>query len=134
MQGMDEPTRYPVSETAGPPAPRHVSLARPYARTGGRTRPDQDLSLEALVTTSEQGRRYEGARTEEHRRICDFCANARTVADIVAELQLPLGVVKVIVADMAAEGLVLVHQPGLAFGDRSSREFMQRLLNSLHAL
>src|SRR5690606_28378180 len=134
MQGMDEPTRYPVSETAGPPAPRHVSLARPHARTGGRTRPDQDLSLEALVTTSEQGRRYEGARTEEHRRICDFCANARTVAAIVAELRRPPGGVNVIVAGRAAAGLVLVHQPGLAFGDRSCREFMQRLLNGLRAL
>ena len=131
---MDEPTRYPVAENAGPPVQRHVPLARPYARTGGRTRPDRDLSLEALVTTSEQGRRHDGARTEEHRRICDFCTTARTVADIVAELQLPLGVMKVIVADMATAGLVLVHQPGLAFGDQSSREFMQRVLNGLHAL
>jgi len=131
----DEPTRYSLGEQgAGAPAQRHVSLARPYARTGGRTRPDHNLSLEALVTTSEQGRRHEGARTEEHRTICDFCTSARTVADIVAELQLPLGVVKVIVADMATGGLVLVHQPGLAFGDRSSREFMERLLNSLHSL
>lgn len=130
---MDEPARFGVGEQA-PPAPRHVSLARPYARTGGRTHPEHHLSLEALVSTSEQGRRYEGARTEEHRTICDFCAESRTLADIVAELQLPLGVVKVIVADMATAGMVLVHQPGLAFGDRSSREFMQRLLDSLHAL
>ena len=128
----DSPTRFPVDEQ--PPAQRQRSLARPYARTGGRTKPDQNLSLEALVTTSEQGRRHEGVRTEEHRTICDFCTQARTLADIVAELQLPLGVVKVIVADMATAGLVLVHQPGLAFGDRSSREFMQRLLDSLHQL
>ena len=128
----EAPSRFQLEDQ--PPAQRHVSLARPYARTGGRTKPDQHLSLEALVTTSEQGRRHEGVRTEEHRTICDFCTHARTLADIVAELQLPLGVVKVIVADMATAGLVLVHQPGLAFGDRSSREFLQRLLDSLHAI
>ncbi|MPY77223.1 MAG: DUF742 domain-containing protein [Actinophytocola sp.] len=117
-----------------PPAQRQVSLARPYARTRGRTRPDRNLSLEAVVTTSERGRRFEGVRAVEHRTICDFCVQARTISDVVAELGLPLGVVKVIVADMAEAGLVHVHQPGLAFGDKSSREFTERLLRSLHDL
>lgn len=121
----------PRDDTAERQVPQQVSLARPYARTRGRTRPEHDLQLEALVTTSEQGRRGDGVRTVEQRTICDFCVQARTVADIVSELRLPLGVVKVIVADMAAAGLVLVHQPGLAFGDRSSQEFMQRLLDRL---
>lgn len=130
---------YPVQDQgaqppAQPPVQRKVSLARPYARTRGRTRPDQNLSLEALVTTSDQGRRLEGVRTVEHRTICEFCTHARTLADIVAELQLPLGVVKVIVADMVQAGLVLVQQPGLAFGDRTSREFTERLLRVLHEL
>lgn len=132
----DEASFYPVQDQApvGPPAQRQVSLARPYARTRGRTRPDRNLPLEATVTTSEQGRRLEGVRAVEHRTICDFCVHARTVSDIVAELSLPLGVVKVIVADMAEAGLVNVHQPGLAFGDKSSREFTERLLRSLHEL
>lgn len=116
------------------PPQRRFSLARPYARTGGRTRPDRDLQLEALVTTSEQGRRHEGVWRVEHRRICDFCTQARTLADIVAEIGLPIGVVKVLVADMARAGLVLVHQPGLAFGDQSSQEFTDRLLHGLREL
>lgn len=129
--GADEPGSYlaPV-----PPVQRTRSLVRPYARTGGRTRPDHSLELEALVTTSDQGSRYEGVRTEEHRHICDFCARSRTLADIVSELRLPLGVVKVIVADMAYAGLVRIHQPGLTIGDRSSREFMERLLEGLRNL
>lgn len=107
------------------------ALARPYARTGGRTRPDHHLELEAVVTTSELGRKGAGSGTAEQRRICEFCEQARTIADVVAELRLPVGTVKVIVADMASEGLVLVHQPGLAFGDKASREFTERLLASL---
>lgn len=132
--GDSGPHAYPLPRTESPPRQRQRSIVRPYARTGGRTRPEQNLALEALVTTSEQGRRYEGARTVEHRTICDFCLSPRTLADIVAELDLPVGVVKVMVADLAEAGLVLVHQPGLAFGDRSSRAFMERLLRNLHEL
>lgn len=116
------------------PSQRTRSLVRPYARTGGRTRPEHTLALEAMVTTTEQGRQYQGVRTEEHRAICDFCARPRTLGDIVSELRLPQGVVKVIVADMASVGLVRVHQPGLTIGDRSSLEFMERVLQGLRNL
>src|SRR5882672_6510916 len=32
------------------------SMVRPYTKTGGRTRSDYDLAIEALVSTSERGR------------------------------------------------------------------------------
>src|SRR5262249_37313055 len=37
------------------------SLVRPYTRTGGRTRPDYDLAIEALVSTSDLGRDRDAA-------------------------------------------------------------------------
>lgn len=110
-------------------------MMRPYARTRGRTRPDYELALEALVSTSDQGRRYEGAASVQHRRICDLCWVAtRSIAEIAAYLVLPLNVVKVLVSDMDNLGLVMIHQPGLAFGDRSSREFMARVLHGLRSI
>ncbi|WP_216210092.1 DUF742 domain-containing protein [Amycolatopsis aidingensis] len=112
----------------------HRSLVRPYARTGGRTRPERDLELEALVSTSEQGRRHEGATSVAHRGICDLCTETRSVAEVAAHLALPLGVVKVLVGDLAEAGLVLIHQPGLFVGDRSSQEFLERVLAGLRAL
>jgi hypothetical protein len=42
--------------------------------------------------------------------------------------------VKVLVSDMDNLGLVVIHQPGLSFGDRSSREFMARVLRGLRSL
>lgn len=110
------------------------SRFRPYARTRGRTRPDNDLALEALVSTSELGRRHAGVASVQQRSICDACVDPRSVAEVAALLRLPLGVVKVMVGDMADAGLVLIHQPGLVFGDRSSREFMERVLDGLRAL
>nr|WP_246361361.1 DUF742 domain-containing protein [Haloechinothrix aidingensis] len=109
-------------------------MVRPYARTGGRTRPEHDLELEAMVSTSETGMRYEGVRTAEQRSICDFCTQPRALSDVVTELGLPLGVVKVIVADMMRAGLVHVHDPGLPFGEASSKEFLDRLLSGLRNL
>jgi len=109
-------------------------LVRPYTRTGGRTHSDHNLALEALISTTEQGRRYHGAASVEHRLICDLCVQTRSVAEIAAHLRLPLGVVKVLVGDMADAGLVLVHASRLVLGDRSALEFMDRVLQGLRNL
>ena len=126
-----EPAYEPAVDAPAKPARSRV---RPYARTGGRTHSDHNLALEALVSTSDDGRRYRGVRSIEHRRICDLCLDTRSVAEIAAHLRLPLGVVKVLVGDMADLGLVLIHQTELILGDRSSREFMERVLQGLRAL
>lgn len=133
--GADHPTGRHVV----PPAPanqvviRQRTRMRPYAHTRGRTRPDYELALETLVSTSDRGRRHQGT-TSAQRRICDLCADARSIAEIAAFLCLPLNVVKVLVSDMDNLELVILHQPGLAFGDRSSREFMARVLAGLRSL
>jgi hypothetical protein len=134
--GFDEPAwQEPPVRTAGPvPRGSVGSRVRPYTRTGGRTRSDHNLALEALVSTSDDGRRYRGVRSVEHRRICDLCLDTRSVAEIAAHLRLPLGVVKVLVGDMSDIGLVLIHQTQLILGDRSSRDFMERVLAGLRAL
>ena len=130
-----EPWEEPAARVLSPsPAASVGSRVRPYTRTGGRTRSDHNLALEALVSTSDDGRRYRGVRSVEHRRICDLCLDTRSVAEIAAHLRLPLGVVKVLVGDMADIGLVLIHQTELILGDRSSRDFMERVLAGLRAL
>jgi len=134
--GYDEPawTEPPVRTASPVPVGSVGSRVRPYTRTGGRTRSDHNLALEALVSTSDDGRRYRGVRSVEHRRICDLCLDTRSIAEIAAHLRLPLGVVKVLVGDMADIGLVLVHHTELILGDRSSRDFMERVLAGLRAL
>jgi hypothetical protein len=129
-----EPWEEPARVLSPSPAASVNSRVRPYTRTGGRTRSDHNLALEALVSTSDDGRRYRGVRSVEHRRICDLCLDTRSVAEIAAHLRLPLGVVKVLVGDMADIGLVLIHQTELILGDRSSRDFMERVLAGLRAL
>lgn len=119
---------------AAEPVPETGSLVRPYTRTGGRTRPDYDLALEALVETSERGRYEEAAALPEHRSICGLCMETRSVAEVAAYLRLPLGVVRVLIGDMAGLGLVMIHQSGLLAGDRPSLAFLERVLSGLRKL
>ncbi|MDA3648278.1 DUF742 domain-containing protein [Saccharopolyspora indica] len=110
------------------------SLVRPYARTRGRTRTDYDLAIETLVTTSERGRTQAAQSRSEHRSISELCLEARSVAEVAAHLRLPLGVVRVLIGDMADTGLVLIHDSGLVVGDRPSMEFLERVLSGLRRL
>ncbi|ASU80774.1 DUF742 domain-containing protein [Actinopolyspora erythraea] len=110
------------------------SLMRPYARTRGRTRSDYDLAIETLVSTSERGRTQSAQATPEHRSICGLCTDARSIAEISAHLRLPLGVVRVLIGDMASLGLVEIHDSGMVVGDRPSMEFLERVLSGLRRL
>jgi hypothetical protein len=116
----------PVTETG--------SLVRPYTRTGGRTRSDYDLAIEALVSTSDRGWDVEEALLPEHRSICELCMDTRSVAEVAAHLRLPLGVVRVLIGDMAGMGLVVIHSSGMVVGDRPSMDFLERVLSGLRRL
>jgi uncharacterized protein DUF742 len=129
------PSIPPVPAQVPPPVPAETSgLVRPYFRTGGRTRPSRDLAIEALVSTSERGRAIGRVRVPEHRSICSLCLDTRSVAEVAAYLRLPLGVVRVLIGDVAGLGLVLVHSATSVVGDRPSIEFMERVLSGLRRI
>ncbi|NIH78294.1 DUF742 domain-containing protein [Amycolatopsis viridis] len=132
--GVAGPGVPPAQSRGGVASVRTRTMMRPYARTGGRTKPDYELALEALVSTTDRGRVPQAVTGVQHRRICGLCVEPRSIAEIAAYLDLPLNVVKVLVSDLDNAGLVLIHQSGLCFGDRSSREFMDRVLQGLRRL
>jgi hypothetical protein len=87
-------------------------VVRPYALTRGRTLPPgRTLGLIDLVTTA--GSAPEGARglSPEHRRLLGLCRRPATVADVASEMDLPLGVVRVLLGDLREQGLVTVAGP-----------------------
>jgi len=104
-----EPRRFDHDLYDEEAAVEEARVVRPYALTRGRTRPGRsDLPLEALV------RMVPGATdpvgTAERRRILDLTREQiLSVAELSAHLSLPLGVVRVLVGDLADEGLVVVH-------------------------
>ena len=77
---------------------------RAYAYTQGRTQTLMDLPLEALaVSRSDVPLDSLGP---EHRKIMASCATPQSVVDLSALLALPLGVVRVLLADLMATGYV----------------------------
>lgn len=109
-------------------------LVRPYFRTKGRTRPGLELSLEALVSTSDKGLDSGKLSVPEFQSICKLCVDTRSVAEVAAVMRLPLGVARVLIGDAAAAELVIVHSHEQMAGDRPSIEFMERVLSGLRTV
>ena len=101
--------------------------------TGGRTRPGHtDLEIEALVSTTSLGERTPKL-TVEQRAIAALCRDILSIAEISARLDLPLGVTRVLVGDMADEGMVMVHRPAQT-GDRPDLALLERVLYGLRSI
>ena len=130
----------PVARTASGVRPQELGedgpgrLVRPYAMTGGRTRSaGAEIPLEALVIVTDEGRRAEGLAWEQ-RAIAELCASPLSVAEVSAHLKVPLGVARVLVGDMAAEGLV--EMSGASGSEQAPNDLnlLERVLNGLRAL
>lgn len=108
-------------------------LVRPYTMTGGRTRPRYELAVEALVSTTFPGRDF-SSFLPELRAICELCREVRSVAEISALMRMPLGVVRVLISDLANDGVVHVHQTPGQEGGQPDLALLERVLSGLHRL
>jgi hypothetical protein len=122
----DQP--YPADEEGS-----STRLVRPYTVTGGRTQPRYKLALEALVTATVYEPRDLSVLAPECQAILQFCLDWRSVAEISAVLRLPLGVARILVADMSADGLVRIHQRDDSEG-RPDLNLLERVLSGLRKI
>ncbi|MFI1046668.1 DUF742 domain-containing protein [Streptomyces griseoruber] len=91
-------------------------LVRPYAMTGGRTKPGPPgvrFDLIALVTLDPGAPDADGpALGPEHRALIDLCrTETQSVAELAAGADLPVGVVRVLLGDLLELGRVTVSRP-----------------------
>ncbi|WP_335978325.1 MULTISPECIES: DUF742 domain-containing protein [Streptomycetaceae] len=108
-------------------------FVRPYAVTRGRTAARTDFALEALVGTTAHAWERGVRLFPEQQAICRLCVNLTSVAEISALLNIPLGVTRVLVGDLAEGGFVIVQQPGYA-GGRPDVTLLERVLTGLRGL
>ena len=111
-------------------------LVPPYAVTGGRARPvlaPGELELESLVSTTSRGETSAPMLGLEQQSIVLMCRDVLSIAEISAKLDVPLGVARVLVGDMAAEGLVTLHRPANP-GIRPDLALLERVLYGLRAI
>jgi hypothetical protein len=118
-----------LQETRHPARSRRV---RPYALTGGRTRARYNLLVETLVSVP----RYDPALSEtlmpESKALYERARSQLSIAELSALLAIPLGVVRVLISDLAAQGAVFVHPTAYAF--REDRRVLERILDGLREL
>ncbi len=84
-----------------PPRIGAPDFVRPFVITGGRTRAaDTSLRLETMVQSVDSAR----GLNFEHARIVESCYEPCSIAELAAELEMPLGVVIVLVGDLVEAG------------------------------
>jgi Protein of unknown function (DUF742) len=112
-------------------------LVRPYTLTRGRTRSGGAvLPLEALVRAVASPDVISDD-SPEHRRIVELVSSRiLSVAEVSAHLRLPLGVVRVLLGDLAAGGLVVVHTgtPPAAQTAAANLKVLESVLDGISSL
>ncbi|WSY87036.1 DUF742 domain-containing protein [Streptomyces sp. NBC_00876] len=93
-------------------------MVRPYTITRGRTAPERDdLTLITVLTSAYDPRDGSGAAVmpgrlqPEHRMILERCLRPAAVAEVSADLNLPVSVTKILLADLVAHGLLIARAP-----------------------
>lgn len=104
---MTDSTPHWYDDEAGP-------MVRLYAMTAGRARPSSEAFELMAVVQADPG--PDGADlpvlSPEQHAILALCGDRpRPVADIASDSGLPLGVVRVLLSDLLAEGLIHVNRP-----------------------
>lgn len=147
---MSAPNKLPVR--GGDRKPARV---RPYSLTGGRTRSGHVLLVETFVASGaaalelpDERQELTGGTTQtfstgggslntrvmpELRAIVELCRRMRTVAEIAALLRMPLGVVRVLLSDLADQGKIRVYGTGHGPG-QPDRALLERVLSGLRRL
>ncbi|MDF5758993.1 DUF742 domain-containing protein [Spongiactinospora sp. TRM90649] len=116
-----------LDDEAGP-------VVRPYALIRGRTRSTGGpIDLIAMVVATGQRRPGGMPLGPEQERILSMTRRACSVADLAAELDLPIGVVRVLLGDLRDQDMVIIRPPAAA-ATFASEAVLKELINGLRAL
>ncbi|SNT31018.1 Protein of unknown function [Actinomadura meyerae] len=117
-------------------------VVRPYAVTGGRTHYDgDDFDLVALIAVADpppepaDGAPSAGpwAPEPEHDMILELCRTPLSVAEIASDLELPLGVVRVLLGDLLDHSLIQVRRPA-PVAQFPSERVLKEVIDGIRAL
>ncbi|MET8473695.1 DUF742 domain-containing protein [Streptomyces sp. NPDC006422] len=109
MRPDGQDTHHWFDDDAGP-------VVRPYAMTRGRTTSAAQHRLDLIAVVVAEQRESDAARDQtlspEHVDIVELCQDSpQSVAELAAELDLPIGVVRVLIGDLVDDELVHVTRP-----------------------
>jgi hypothetical protein len=110
-------------------------VVRPYALTRGRTRHSgAAFDLVATVTATRGRAADPSALGPEHLSVLQLAQVPTTVVDIASDVDLPLGVVRILLADLRELGLVVIRAPRSTKAQRVDKNTLREVLHGLRAL
>jgi hypothetical protein len=110
-------------------------VVRPYALTRGRTRHSgAAFDLVATVTATHTRIADPGALGPEHFSVLQLAHVPTTVVDIASDVDLPLGVVRILLADLRELGLVTIQAPVSMKAHQVDRDTLREVLHGLRGL
>jgi Protein of unknown function (DUF742) len=122
----------PADDRDGDPNGGDTDDVRPYVITAGRTPSGPAIPLEALVRTTERGEAAPAAY--EAARILALCRHPQSIAELSAHLGVPVGVTRVLVADLTAAELLAIGARPTAQDLAADPTFLERLMLGVAAL
>jgi hypothetical protein len=112
-------------------------VVRPYAVTGGRTEPADGEVLDLLAVLVATGEPMSastvGHRSPEHKKILKLTEQPARLVDIASDLRLPVGVVRVLLADLTTDGSLRVVKRRPA-EQQPNNDVLKEILRGLRAL
>ena len=108
-------------------------VVRPYAMTRGRTRPVQELDVVALILSVQDTVPLGAGFEPEHTDILESARRPISIAELAAHLDLPLGVVRVLIDDLVGTGCVVV-RPAPTTAELQSRRLLEAVIDGLRAI
>jgi hypothetical protein len=124
----DGPAPEPTPDSTG--GADRESFVRPFFLTGGRTRPVHDgLRIHTLITAPPSA--MHAPLRFELRQIVELCQLPRSVAEIASGLRVPLGVARVLIADLISGGYAFSHEQD---EETISVQTIERIVQRVRAL
>lgn len=110
-------------------------LVRLYAMTAGRARPTREaFDLAAIIHVQGTGEEATPPPSPEHAAIIALCRTGpRSVADIAADSDLPVGVLRVLLDDLLDAGFIRVSRP-VAPAQLPDAGILKEVIDGLRAL
>jgi Protein of unknown function (DUF742) len=109
------------------------SAVRSFTMTAGRARAAVQLGFEAMMRSTETGKAQLPALNFERAAIVELCAvETLSIAEVSARLEIPIGVIRVLAADLLTEELIQVFVPTKNVADDVS--LLAGLIASVRAL
>ena len=116
-----------LDEGAGP-------VVRPYAMTRGRTRPSNgEFDLISIIVAIRPVSSHDLGLGPEHATIMRLCRRPLSVAEVAAHLDLPVGIVRVLLGDLLDRGLILVREPA-STSSAPGDDVFEAMIKGLRAL